>query len=60
MQQRELEEYENALNMIIEESVKDYYRPICGDEDKNYLPCESKASDDFVKTRKRARYSTRT
>ena len=55
VQKREFEEYGDALNMIMEESVKD----CCSDEDKNYLPGESEASDDFVKIRKRARYNTK-
>ena len=45
-----LEEYED----IMEESVTDYYNEYI-DKDKNYLPGESDASDDFAKTGKRAR-----
>jgi len=45
-----LEEYED----IMEESVTDYYNEYI-DKDKNYLPGESEASDNFAKTGKRAR-----
>src|SRR5688572_431723 len=41
----------------MEESVTDNYNEYI-DENKKYLPGESEASEDFVQTRKRARYNT--